>query len=173
MRNSEQTRRTLMSQALAASAATVALASTAQRAEAGATKDKAFTRDQFERYVARYNAADPAVAAFYANDIVMETAPPLHGVAEVLLFRQELRAYVVDTIHVEHYVADEHSVAAQCLAEFRCVRDMPLNAMSGLFGRAVRKGHVLKQRGAMLYGVANGQFTFIRPFPPIVLQDWG
>jgi len=29
-------------------------------------------------------------------------------------------------------------------------------ALSGLFGKAVNKGRVLKQRGAILYGVANG-----------------
>ena len=162
-----------MSQALAASAATAALAATVLGTQAVAANDKAMARDQFERYVARYNSADPAIATFYADDIVMETAPPLRGVAEVLRFRQELRAYVIDTIHVERYVADEHGVAAQCLAEFRCVRDMPLTAMSALFGRAGRKGQVLRQRGATLYGMANGKFTFIRAFPPIVLQDWG
>lgn len=173
MRNPVQTRRTLMSQALAASAASAALASTVHRAEAGTNQDSVITRELFDQYVARYNATDPAVAAFYADDIVMETAPPLRGVAEVLRFRQELSAYVIDTLHVEHFVADGNGVAAQCLAEFRCVRDMPLTAMTGLFGRVVRKGQVLKQRGATLYGVTNGRFTFIRSFPPIILQDWG
>jgi hypothetical protein len=50
---------------------------------------------------------------------------------------------------------------------------MPLTAMSGLFGKAVKKGQVLKQRGAILYGVVNGKFQWIRAFPPIIVHDWG
>jgi ketosteroid isomerase-like protein len=162
-----------MSQALAASAASAVLASTAQAAaQACAPKGKVITRDLFDQYVALYNAADPAFASFYADDVVMETVPPLRSAAEVLRFRKELSAYVIETIHVEHYVADENGAAAQFLGEFRCIRDMPLSAMSGLFGKAVKKGQVLKQRGAILYGVKNGKLTFIRAFPPIILQDW-
>jgi len=167
-----QTRRTLMTQALAASAASAALASAAQAAEACVPKSKVITRDRFDKYVALYNAADPTFIQFYNDDVVMETVPPLTSATEIQRFRRELGAYVIETIHVEYYVSDENGAAAQFLGEFRCIRDMPLTAMSGLFGKAVKKGQVLKQRGAILYGVANGKFKFIRAFPPIILQDW-
>jgi hypothetical protein len=49
---------------------------------------------------------------------------------------------------------------------------MPITALSGLFGKAVKAGQVLRQRGAILYGVKNGRFKWIRASPPIILQDW-
>ena len=164
-----QTRRTLMTQALAASAA---LAATAQAAELSVARSKAITRDQFDQYVALYNAADPGFTQFYNDDVVMETVPPLTSAAEIRRFRSELSCYVVETVQVEYYFADENGSAAQLLGEFRCVRDMPFTAMSGLFGKAVRKGQVLKQRNSILYGVVNGKFKWIRASPPIILQDW-
>jgi hypothetical protein len=158
-----------MTQALAASAA---LASTAQAAEPCVAKSKVITRDKFDQYVALYNAADPGFTQFYNDDVVMETVPPLTSAAEIRRFRSELSSYVVETVHVEYYVADENGSAAQFLGEFRCIRDMPLTAMSGLFGKAVKKGQILKQRGSILYGVVNGKFKWIRAFPPIILHDW-
>ena len=69
-------------------------------------------------------------------------------------------------------MADENGSAAQFLGEFRCVRDMPVTALSGLFGKGVKRGQVLRQRGIILYGVKNGKFKWIRAAPPIILQDW-
>jgi hypothetical protein len=130
------------------------------------------SRSDFDKYVALYNAADPTFIRFYHDDVVMETVPPLKSAAAIRDFRRELGAYVIEHIAVEYYVADETGSAAQFLGEFRCVRDMPVTALSGLFGKAVKKGQVLRQRGIILYGVKNGKFKWIRAAPPIILQDW-
>jgi hypothetical protein len=156
-------------------AALPAMALTAASANAAPSRDKAsgrISRSDFDKYVELYNAADPTFTRFYQDDVVMETVPPLTSAAAIRDFRRELQAYVSEHITVEYYVADETGSAAQFLGEFRCVRDMPVTALSGLFGKAVKKGQVLRQRGIILYGVKNGKFKWIRAAPPIILQDW-
>jgi hypothetical protein len=138
----------------------------------GGARPGGVSRSDFDKYVAAYNAGDPGFTRFYADNVVMETVPPLTGAAAIGDFRRELAAYVIEHITVEYYVADENGSAAQFLGEFRCVRDMPVTALSGLFGKGVKKGQVLRQRGIILYGVKNGRFTWIRAAPPFILQDW-
>ena len=156
-------------------AALPAMALTAVSADAAPLRDQSsggISRSDFDKYVELYNAADPTFTRFYQDDVVMETVPPLTGAASIRDFRRELQAYVIEHITVEYYVADATGSAAQFLGEFRCVRDMPVTALSGLFGKAVKKGQVLRQRGIILYGVKNGKFKWIRAAPPIILQDW-
>ena len=166
---------TIPAMALAAGAAPVlsapALAAAPRRAHAGPA-GKAITRAEYERYIALYNACDPAFTQFYHDDVVMETVPPLIGAASVLRFTREERTYITETMSVEFYVGDATGSAAQVVGEFRCIRDMPVTAFGGLFGRAVSKGQMLRQRGTLLYGVRDGRFTFIRAAPPIILHDW-
>ncbi len=151
----------------------MALAATSANAAALCEKSSGgVSRKEFDEYVALYNAADPTFIKFYHDDVVMETVPPLTSAAAIRDFRRELAAYVVEHVTVEYYVSDETGSAAQFLGEFRCVRDMPITALSGLFGKAVKAGQVLRQRGAILYGVKNGRFKWIRASPPIILQDW-
>jgi hypothetical protein len=151
----------------------MALAVTSANAAPGCEKSSGgLSRNEFNKYVSLYNAVDPGFTQFYHDDVVMETVPPLTSAAAIGDFRRELQAYVVEHITVEYYVSDETGSAAQFLGEFSCVRDMPTTALSGLFGKAVKKGQVLKQRGIILYGVKNGKFKWIRAAPPIILQDW-
>lgn len=151
----------------------MALAATSAKAETSCEAPRGgISRKEFDRYVALYNAADPAFIQFYQDDVVMETVPPLKGAAAIGDFRKELGAYVVEHITVEYFVSDENGAAAQFLGEFSCIRDMPITALGGLFGKGVKKGQVLRQRGIILYGVKNGKLTFIRAAPPIILQDW-
>ena len=151
----------------------MALAATAARAPAARpAASRMVTRKEFDTYIALYNAEDPGFAQFYNPDVVMETVPPLTGPAAIVDFRRTLSHYVSEHITVEDYIADEHGSAAQFLGEFRCVRDMPITALSGLFGKAVQQGQVLRQRGIILYSVKDGKFSRIRAAPPIILQDW-
>jgi hypothetical protein len=163
------TRRTIVTQALSAGAL---LAPEIRASESRAEKSKVVTRDRYDKYVSLYNAFDPAFADFYQDDVVMETVPPLKGRAAIVAFCRELRSYVIDTLNVEYYVADETGSASQLLGEFLCIRDIPSTALSGLFGRAVKKGQVKRQRGHILYGVKDEKFSFVRAAPPVVLQDW-
>ena len=156
-------------------AAMPAMALAAVSAGAAPSRDKqsgGISRSDFDQYVALYNAADPTFIRFYHDDVVMETVPPLTSAVAIRDFRRELQAYVIEHISVEYYVSDETGSAAQFLGEFRCVRDMPVTALSGLFGKGVKRGQVLRQRGIILYGVKNGKFKWIRAAPPIILQDW-
>jgi len=162
------TRRTILT-ALPA----MAVLATEARADAPCKSEfKGITRERYDQYIKLYNDGDPAFAQFYHDDVVMETVPPLTSARAIVDFSREMRTYVIDHVRVDYYVADDTGSAAQFLGEFRCVRDMPITALSGLFGRAIKKGQVLKQRGIILYGVKNGKFTFIRAAPPIILQDW-
>lgn len=154
---------------------TVAVALAATSANAATTCETSsggISRKEFDRYVSLYNAADPGFTQFYQDDVVMETVPPLRSAAAIGDFRREFGAYVVEHITVEYFISDRNGAAAQFLGEFSCIRDMPVNALGGLFGKGVKKGQVLRQRGVILYGVKNGKFTFIRASPPIILQDW-
>lgn len=130
------------------------------------------SRAQYDRYIALYNAADPRFAGYYHEDVVMETVPPTVGRSGILAFRHELGAYVRETMTVEYYVGDATGSAAQVVGQFQCVRDMPVSTFHGLFGKDVRKGQILRQRGMLLYGVSNNKFKWIRANPPIILQDW-
>jgi len=165
------TRRTILT-ALPALPAMAALATEARADVSCKSTFKGITRERYDQYIALYNANDPAFAQFYQDNVVMETTPPLTSARAIVDFSRELRTYVTEHITVEYYVAGDTGSAAQFLGEFHCVRDMPLTAMSGLFGKAVKKGQVLKQRGIILYGVKDSKFTFIRAAPPIIVQDW-
>jgi hypothetical protein len=156
-------------------AALPALALAAGSANVAVSRDKrsaGISRSEFDRYVALYNAANPAFTTFYHDDVVMETVPPLTSAAAIRDFRHELQAYVTEHITVEYYVSDATGSAAQFLGEFSCIRDMPTTALSGLFRKAVKQGQVLRQRGIILYGVEEGRFKWIRAAPPVILQDW-
>lgn len=151
----------------------LALAATAGPALAAPAKGgRGISRAEYDRYIKLYNAADPAFIDYYQPDVVMETVPPLTSAAAIQQFRRDLSVYISEHITVEYFVSDETGAAAQFLGEFTCVRDMPITAFSGLFGKAVKQGQKLRQRGIILYGVRNGKFTFIRASPPIILQDW-
>ncbi|PNG24390.1 hypothetical protein CR492_19070 [Methylocella silvestris] len=150
----------------------VALAALATQAKAACPPSGAVSREQFDRYILLYNAVDPAFTQFYHDDVVMETVPPLTSAAAIRDFRNELNNYILEHITVEHYVGDETGSAAQFLGEFRCIRDLPITALSGLFGKGVKEGQVLRQRGIILYGVKDGKFKWIRAAPPVILQDW-
>jgi hypothetical protein len=163
----ELTRRQLM---LTSPALALALAPAV--ASAQQPRGKIITRAQYDQYIALYNAGDPAFAQFYRDDAVMETVPPLQGAAAIVQFTKELRTYLTEHITIEFFVSDEHGAASQMLGEFRCIRDMPLTAFGGLFGKAVKAGQVFRQRGIILYGVKDGKFQFIRASPPIIVQDW-
>lgn len=167
-------RREVLTYALPAMALTATLAGCAR---AGDEPDcevspKGITREQYEKYVSLYNANDPAFAEFYNDDVVMETVPPLEGPQAILDFSADLRSYVSEHMTVEFFVSDETGAAAQVVGEFTCHRDMPISALGGLFGKAVKQGQVLRQRGILLYGVRDGKFSFIRAAPPMILQDW-
>lgn len=151
----------------------MALAATSAKAATSCEKSSgAITRQEFDKYVSLYNAADPTFIQFYQDDVVMELNPPLRTAVAIRDFRRELGYYVTEHITVEYFVSDEKGAAAQFLGEFDCVRDMPITALSGLFGKAVKKGQKLRQRGVILYGVKDKRFTFVRASPPIILQDW-
>jgi hypothetical protein len=151
----------------------LALAASSAKASAScADSPGVISRERFDKYISLYNAVDPTFIQFYQDDVVMETVPPLTSAAAILAFRRELNSYIVEHITVEYYVADETGSAAQFLGEFRCIRDLPITALSGLFGKAVKEGQVLRQRGIILYGVKDGKFKWIRAAPPVILQDW-
>lgn len=166
-------RRDVLSYAMPAAALmTLGVAGNAKTALAARGGAKGVSRAQYDKYIELYNANDPAFVQFYDENVVMETVPPLQGPKAIGDFRKTLSTYVNEHINVESYVSDEHGSAAQFIGEFTCVRDMPITALSGLFGKAVLKGQVLRQRGIILYGVKDGKFTFVRAAPPIILQDW-
>ncbi|EIZ79131.1 hypothetical protein WSK_2318 [Novosphingobium sp. Rr 2-17] len=166
-------RRELLSYAIPAAALTTVMAgATLPGIAQAASGGKGMPRARFNKYIELYNANDPGFTQFYDDDVVMETVPPLKGASTIGDFRKVLGTYVNEHITVEFFVSDENGVAAQFLGEFTCVRDMPITALSGLFGKAVKKGQVLRQRGIILYGLKNGKFTFVRAAPPIILQDW-
>jgi hypothetical protein len=152
-----------------------AMALAAASANATPSRDTSrggISRSEFDHYVSLYNAADPAFTRYYHDDVVMETVPSLTSAEAIRELRRELQAYVVEHMTVENYVADENGCAAQFLTELRCVRDWPTGSLSGLPGKAVKKGQVLRQRGIILYGVKGNKFKWIRAAPPIILQDW-
>ena len=163
------TRRLAAAQALSLGAL---LVPSAYAAETSTDDAKVMTRENYDQYIKLYNACDRHFTNFYQEDVVMETVPPLQGRQAINDFRNELRHYVIEHITVEFFVPGSTGAAAQLLGSFSCVNDMPVTALSGLFGRAIKKGQVLKQRGAILYGVEDGRFKWIRAFPPIVVHDW-
>ena len=163
------TRRLAAAQALSLGAL---LVPSAYAAETCTDDAKVMTRENYDQYIKLYNACDRHFTNFYQEDVVMETVPPLQGRQAINDFRNELRHYVIEHITVEFFVPGSTGAAAQLLGSFSCVNDMPVTALSGLFGRAIKKGQVLKQRGAILYGVEDGRFKWIRAFPPIVVHDW-
>ena len=163
------TRRLAVTQALSLGALLVPSAYAAETCPDGA---KIMTRERYDQYIKLYNACDPHFTDFYQENVVMETVPPLKGRQEINDFRLELRHYVIENIAVEFFVPGSTGAAAQLLGTFSCVNDMPVTALSGLFGRAIKKDQVLKQRGAILYAVEDGRFKSIRAFPPIIVHDW-
>jgi ketosteroid isomerase-like protein len=164
-----QTRRAIVIQGLSAAAL---LAPTKYAAAACVDESNVITRERYEKYIALYNKFDLAFLDYYADDVTLDMMPPIKGRDAAMAFFKDMRSYVVDTIQVGVYVADQTGIAAQLTGEFHCVRDMPGTALSGLFGRSVKKGQVRRQQGTILYGVEKAKIKSITPSPPITLQDW-
>jgi ketosteroid isomerase-like protein len=156
----------------AATLVSAAAVSKVHAAEQCVDESKIITRARYEQYIALYNVFDLAFLDYYTDDITLDSMPPIKGRAAALDFFREIRSYAVDTIEVQRYVADATGAAARVVGEFHCVRDMPATALSGLFGRSVKKGQVRRQLGTLMYGVKGGKFSSISPAPPVTLQDW-
>jgi len=130
------------------------------------------SRARFDQYVAFYNAGNPDFARFYADDIVMESSPSIIGKEAIVEFVQGLRSYLTETIRVENYAAGTDTVTVQVLTEMRFRRPTPVTALGGLFGRSVRPGQVLRQRGLVIYGLNRGRFSYIRSGRTIGIHAW-
>ena len=98
-------------------------------------------RAAYDRYVARFNAADPRFTDYYADDI--KFLMNIRGKAGVLEFYARQRPYVKESLEVLFFCSDATGAAAEVHGAFRCIKDCD---DPSIFGRALKAGEV--QRAA-------------------------
>lgn len=158
-------RRNLMAASLTAGlAAAAAAAPSAQAASCGVPLDRA----RYEKYVALFNAADPAFMDFYVEDI--DFLGFAKGRSGVLAFYAKQRPYVKETLELVSFCSDAGAAAVEVLGEFRCIADCDDPAV---FGRPLKKGMVQRTHGYMFYELtAAGLIKKIKGPPPEGMGQW-
>lgn len=112
-------------------------------------------RSRFDDYIRRFNARDAsAFDDFLQPDVsVVNGTLRLDGVAAMKAHYAAIWATFFEVIHIERYVADENTVAAQMWTHFSAQREDPASP----FGH-VRSGDRFDFRGLVMYRLVDGRF---------------
>jgi hypothetical protein len=165
------TRRTTLKHALSVCAAISGWPATgASKPGAQEQEEDVFSREQFDEYVALDNAGGTSFGRYYADDAILEASPRLLGRQALVDHASALRKYLTETISVDAYAAVSGACSAQITAIYTCHRAMPVTALSGLLGQALRPGQALHARGTVFYQISDGRFTRIQAGTPMFLQ---
>jgi hypothetical protein len=125
-------------------------------------------RAAYDRYVARFNAADPRFTDYYADDI--KFLMNIRGKAGVLEFYARQRPYVKESLEVLFFCSDATGAAAEVHGAFRCIKDCD---DPSIFGRALKAGEVQRTHGYLLYGLdSQGKIAEVKGPPPEIVQPW-
>ena len=116
-------------------------------------------RDDFDDYIRRFNSQDAtAFDDYLAPDVrVLNGTLVLDGVGAMRTHYEKLWSTFFEIVHVERFVADEHSAAVQMWSHFSARLDDPAST----FG-AVRAGDRFDFRGIVMYRIEGGRFAEIR-----------
>lgn len=159
------TRRRLIATSAALAAASVPLKSQAQACQ------PLFDRARYEKYLALYNALDPAFLDFYAEDVTMSLGPmQIKGRQAVFEAFKFARANTRETSEITFFASDANGMAVQLKGTFVALSDFSDIVSKG---RAVRKGQVRHGSGVLLYTLdAAGRIKTIGGSAPEVVKDW-
>lgn len=128
------------------------------------------SRERYEQYVTWFNANDPQFLEFYHPEVVLELGnATLSGAAAIRDFYAEVKAYIHETVTVNHFVADATGVAAEIPTEFRVFRDWP---EPNYFNRPLRVGEVLRVISFGMYWLEDGLFRQIKAARYKLVNDW-
>jgi len=116
-------------------------------------------RSSFDHYIRRFNAQDAtAFDDYLAPDVrVLNGGLVLDGIDAMKAHYAKIWATFFEVIHVERFVADEHSAAVQMWTHFSAQRE----DAASTFG-AVRCGDRFDFRGIVMYRIEGGRFAEIR-----------
>ena len=127
-----------------------------------------FDRAAYDRYVALMNAGDPRVVDFYADDIKFVMG--IRGKDAVRDFYARHSPFVRESLEVLFFCSDAAGAAAEVHSTLRCLKDCE---DTGLFGRALKAGEVMRTHGFLFYVLnPQGLIAEVKGPPPEILQPW-
>lgn len=90
-----------------------------------------FTREDYERYVAAFNARDWALETFFTDDFALETGGFLvQGKQSFRDFYAFVHSYVRETVHLIHFFPGEAAFAANVRINFFGLRDLTVEVLA-------------------------------------------
>jgi hypothetical protein len=126
-----------------------------------------FDRARFEQYIGLFDKGDPAVMAFWADDVVMHLGPHTietpRGIYEHFT---NLHESMTESNRVLFFVSDDRWMAVKLRGEMTAVRDFEM------LGTQVKRGMVQRIEGVVLYELAKGRIRGIDCQPVTELNHW-
>jgi hypothetical protein len=127
------------------------------------------TREDYLRYVALFNANDPAFIEYYAPDVVFEVGTTtMQGATTIRDFYANVKTYIKEEVEVTMFVADENTVAVEIPTRFECIKDWD----DSFWGVPLKQGQVMRIISWGHYALTDGKFTSIKSARYKIVHDW-
>lgn len=118
------------------------------------------TREDFERYIAAFNANDfDGFTSFYADDVDFQLGDRMHIVGREAIgdFYRGVKAHFDEKLKILDLVIAEDGACLHVYTRFETIKDWPEFEMW-----PTKKGDVREIESIILYRIANGKFTHIK-----------
>ena len=127
------------------------------------------SRAEYMDYVTRFNNNDMTFIEYYHPDVEFELGSTMmHGDKAIRDFYANVKKHIKETVTVNEYVADEHTIAVEIPTTFECIADWE----DSFWNRPLKKGEVMRIITFGFYKVQDRKFKSIKTARYKMINDW-
>jgi hypothetical protein len=141
----------------------LSLATVSKAAEDG------MSREDYNEYLALFNANDPSFIKFYHPDVVLELAgSEIRGAEGIRDFYANVKQYIKERVDVTTFISDGNQLAVEIPTTFEVTRDWD----DSFWGVDLKQGQVMRIVSWGFYEIEDGKFKRIRTARYQMVNNW-
>jgi len=134
-----------------------------------AASSGALSRAEYQVYLDKFNANDLSFIEYYHPNVELELgASKIVGDTGIRDFYANVKKYIKETVTVNEFVSDEHTIAVEIPTTFECIADWE----DSFWGVPLKKGQVLRIVTFGFYRVEDRKFRYIKTARYKMVNDW-